>query len=130
MNPLLDMLKQADSYVFDSGVDMQIINAHRQGIPFVGAAKIDIPLSRCYFFENQVEVSRLHHLTKRECSVLQKILKEPGFNPYISFFVLYESRVIAEGSVNAAVLAHALFHFHHRVARNYILQDYVTGIYE
>ena len=130
MKPLRERLTEAEDYVFLRKIDHEIINAHRQKMQFVGIRRIEMPLYRCYFFENQVEICNLSHLSPREYEMLKKILREPGFNPYIEYYILFENRVVGEGSVNAGVLVHTLFHLHHRIGSKFVLKDYVRGLYE
>lgn len=129
-NPLYEKLKQAENYIFDSNIDIQIINYHKQNIPFIGVPKIDMPLYRSYFFENYICICGLHNITPREYSILKKITGEPGHKPFIEYYVLFENRVIAEGNINAGTFAHIIFHFHHRIANKFVLLDYTKEIYE
>ncbi|HBE45713.1 MAG TPA: hypothetical protein DDW17_09825 [Deltaproteobacteria bacterium] len=129
-SPLYEKLKQAENYSFDFNIDIQIINHYKRNIPFIGAPKVDIPAYRCYFFENYINICGLHNLSPREYNILKRITNEPGLNPYIEHYILFENRVIAEGNINAAIFAHIIFHFHHRIANKFVLQDYIKKIYE
>ncbi len=129
MHPDYKKILDADAYNFDTGIDLAIINAHRAKMPFIGPVHPSLPIYRCYFFEDQILVTCLHHITNKEYGILSAITESHGFKPYIKYYVLYENRVIAEGEINASVLAHILFHFHHRIGLKYLVKDFLNGIF-
>jgi len=112
----------AESLWFDPRVDIEIMGAHWHKRPSkLSVRPSPIPLYRCYFIENEIVVTWLTHLLKSEYEIFSHIVKaETAHNPYIDLRVITDNEVVLAEKIDANILAHLLFRFHHRIAKKYI----------
>ena len=114
----------AESMRFEPQADLKIIEAyHHQRPAKVSVLPSPIPLYRCYFIEDQTIITYMTHLLKSEYEIFRHILKRPNFQPQVELFVITDNEVILEEKISGSILAHLLFRFHHRIAKNYISDE-------
>lgn len=115
-----------ESLRFDPKVDIEIIGAYLNKRPSqFSVCPSPIPIYRCYFFENEIIVTYLTHLLRREYETFSHIVKASAIhNPHIDLFVITDNEVILKEKINGDILAHLLFRFHHRIAKKYITEEF------
>jgi hypothetical protein len=121
---VLKKAAKAEAMRFEPQVDLKIIEAYQHQRPAkVSVLPSPIPLYRCYFIEDQTIVTYMTHLLKCEYEIFRNILRGHNFQPQVELFVITDNKVILEGKISGAILAHLLFRFHHRIAKNYISDE-------
>lgn len=120
----LEKARMAEDMQFNPKVDLDIIAAHRERRPATcNVMKSPIPLYRCYFIEDHTVATWMTHILEREYASILHIAKAPAFHPSVELFILSDNKVVLEKKIDAYILAHLLFRFHHRIAKKYISDE-------
>jgi len=127
-NRVLKSIKNAmtaESMRFDPYTDLEIIEAYQHRRPAkISVLPCPIPLYRCYFIEDQTVATYMSHLLRSEYDIFSRIVKgRHNFQPHIELFVITDNQVVLEEKICGSILAHLLFRFHHRIAKNYVSDE-------
>ena len=112
---------------FDPMVDLEIIAAFEKERPAkLKVRPTPVPLYRCYFIciADSTVITYLTHLLRGEYDMFLRIVGPPPTEVEgIQLFALNNNDVVLKQTINVRTLAHLLFRFNHRIAKNYISEE-------